>query len=73
MMHSYKVVDDLNGDNFRVLILVVMDDALVPQRHNGNIQTRWVLILVVMDDALVPAKISASRNEKGSLNPCCNG
>ena len=40
-----------------VLILVVMDDALVPFAVVVlNVSGLWVLILVVMDDALVLLK-----------------
>ena len=43
-----------NGNTyFNVLILVVMDDALVPNQLQLNPNAALVLILVVMDDALV--------------------
>ena len=38
----------------KVLILVVMEDALVPLKKNLFAQIIIVLILVVMEDALVP-------------------
>ena len=37
----------------QVLILVVMDDALVPLKPQSTVMMWCVLILVVMDDALV--------------------
>ena len=53
MMHSYR-----NGftmsEALKVLILVLMDDALVHSRIFGNAKVCGVLILVLMDDALVP-------------------
>ena len=54
MMHLYRThLPNQSAPIWEVLILVVMDDALVPKRS----VTRWnvpiVLILVVMDDALV--------------------
>ena len=57
-----------------VLILVLMDDALVP----GGILDEEdsflaVLILVLMDDALVRMPILFSLHFLESLNPCFNG
>ena len=54
------------GDG-RVLILVVMDDALVLLMISGKTVFRSVLILVVMDDALVPTwlkRLKPSSNNK---------
>ena len=53
MMHSYSEIKEEPHRTRCVLILVVMDDALVPcvRCHKDN--KLLVLILVVMDDALV--------------------
>ena len=54
MMHSHLGDLDKKVHLFRVLILVVMDDALA---HMTAVESCWiliVLILVVMDDALAP-------------------
>ena len=56
-----------------VLILVVMDDALVPNKKDVTSNQSIVLILVVMDDALVPHPIKLNDGRIFSLNPCCNG
>ena len=54
MMHSYYIKYDLSGGESYVLILVLMDDALVPfHAYHTRCREYWVLILVLMDDALV--------------------
>ena len=58
---------------WRVLILVVMDDALALFQSLFDNNTRTVLILVVMDDALAPYIIFMDLIFLYSLNPCCNG
>ena len=45
-----------------VLILVVMDDALVPSLRKRSPKIYQVLILVVMDDALVLVKFGSVVN-----------
>ena len=57
----------------KVLILVVMDDALAQPVRGANGELERVLILVVMDDALAPLDVSRQSQRKKSLNPCCNG
>ena len=53
MMHLYKDKDKRVEFQKVVLILVVMDDALVPEEISSAKLNAEVLILVVMDDALV--------------------
>ena len=54
MMHSYMSENEVSRIKFVVLILVVMDDALVPIKLlEKRAEVKEVLILVVMDDALV--------------------
>ena|GEM_PF-6541132 len=54
MMHSYNVEPTDQGQAVRlVLILVLMDDALVPNSMARLTEIGRVLILVLMDDALV--------------------
>ena len=65
---------ELTLPQHQVLILVVMDDALVPQPSLPHAKKQGrVLILVVMDDALVPIKQFFEKFNLNSLNPCCNG
>ena len=60
--------------NTLVLILVLMEDALVPFKVEGVEIVETVLILVLMEDALVlgdlDKKVYLFRR---SLNPCFNG
>ena|GEM_PF-2053980 len=55
-----------------VLILVLMDDALVPKWWEKMESLSAVLILVLMDDALVLTK-HQHMAQLLSLNPCFNG
>ena len=49
------IVNHIIANCSKVLILVVMDDALVRKQWNeAMLEIGIVLILVVMDDALVP-------------------
>ena len=58
----------------RVLILVVMDDALALILFMTDIKVSLnVLILVVMDDALAQATMWLKTRTSWGLNPCCNG
>ena len=54
MMHSYELLHQYLHVKDIVLILVLMDDALVPKYYFLEVLLREVLILVLMDDALVP-------------------
>ena len=57
-----------------VLILVLMDDALVPIKETRAFTQEEVLILVLMDDALVHlSKAQLVTLCKEGLNPCFNG
>ena len=57
MMHLYIMQSVINLEtSVSVLILVVMDDALVPKSSRVSLGHWVVLILVVMDDALVPTR-----------------
>ena len=56
-----------------VLILVLMDDALVPAIMKQKEDISFVLILVLMDDALVPFVWLLHLTSLLSLNPCFNG
>ena len=53
MMHSYISLGYLFGHTTKVLILVLMDDALVQNVVDNIRKDNTVLILVLMDDALV--------------------
>ena len=56
-----------------VLILVVVEDVLVPATQQpAPQQPAPVLILVVVEDVLVHKKNIGSKGTK-SLNPCCSG
>ena len=52
MMHSHVVNESAKVVENKVLILVVMDDALAPLSNDSSLGVGEVLILVVMDDAL---------------------
>ena len=56
----------------RVLILVVMEDALAQELAEQN-NLEIVLILVVMEDALAQEFKLFRDAKKFGLNPCCNG
>ena len=73
MMHSYLVLGCLKEKFGLVLILVVMDDALVPTSSGSFGMQTLVLILVVMDDALVQIYAGKWNVKETRLNPCCNG
>ena len=74
MMHSYrKYLCVFEHKVARVLILVLMDDALVPSFEWLAEENAWVLILVLMDDALVLTQFSSLKDIKVCLNPCFNG
>ena len=52
-MHSHTFIVNLIAEFIRILILVVMEDALAPIRKvKKALGRRPVLILVVMEDAL---------------------
>ena len=73
-MHSHEVKTFEKAAIARILILVVMEDALALTTPVWNIEgLTGVLILVVMEDALA----QDPKNRKGQrfrcLNPCCNG
>ena len=73
MMHLYVFQIFLAKYINMVLILVVMDDALVPGKLLKQLKKISVLILVVMDDALVLSFIQLCLHVLQCLNPCCNG
>ena len=52
-MHSYREADDVISFTTKVLILVLMEDALVPDTEMLEEEEDLVLILVLMEDALV--------------------
>ena len=56
-----------------VLILVVVDDGLVPNDELHTYARSTVLILVVVDDGLVPVVAKAEELGIRGLNPCCSG
>ena len=57
----------------KVLILVVMDDALARKVLDPKDVKTKVLILVVMDDALALVSYTVQVSSGQGLNPCCNG
>ena len=57
----------------RVLILVLMENALVLQKVLSQVDKAKVLILVLMENALVPIVETSSRLSVEGLNPCFNG
>ena len=74
MMHSYERINATTASEVKVLILVVMDDALVHLIMLVYMaMLMYVLILVVMDDALVLVEVGAIFCPEYCLNPCCNG
>ena len=60
-------------DLFLVLILVVMDDGLVPNGTKVILFALDVLILVVVDNGLVLAIKAGKKQLPSGLNPCCSG
>ena len=63
-----------NAGETRVLILVVMEDALAPILSLETwVKNEDVLILVVMEDALAHLWHFCLADAAGGLNPCCNG
>ena len=59
---------------YAVLILIVVEDGLVPmtvQRHTTK--PLEVLILVVVDNGLVPRSFGFIISQLTGLNPCCSG
>ena len=57
----------------RVLILVVVDNGLVPQHIEGFDPASVVLILVVVDNGLVRVAAESESKCVKRLNPCCSG
>ena len=58
----------------RVLILVVMEDALARVCSTvRKVHESRVLILVVMEDALALPNQGSNWRKQDCLNPCCNG
>ena len=57
----------------RVLILVVMEDGLVPGHGLRKLRYLCVLILVVVEDGLVRTTAIVALFHSTSLNPYCNG
>ena|GEM_PF-1573320 len=65
MMHSYLCKSCHISNDGRVLILVVMDDALVLYAWDyGKVLPADVLILVVMDDALVLSQLGGLQGSR---------
>ena len=65
---------NLRVQNVRtVLILVVVEDGLVPIRLGIKNSIQRVLILVVVEDGLVLTIRNINTTEMTSLNPCCSG
>ena len=64
--HSVRLLTD-------VLILIVMDNGLLPE--DGNLSERGdrVLILIVMDNGLLRLSKLVGKTFVNSLNPYCNG
>ena len=56
-----------------VLILVVVEDGLVPWVVRINPKVAKVLILVVVEDGLVLWQLLKVKLQDSSLNPCCSG
>ena len=62
------------GSDVVVLILVVVDDGLVPRTVVMNTVDEFdVLILVVVDDGLVHTDDKYFIKSTHGLNPCCSG
>ena len=51
-MHSHASVHVVKDRNSKVLILVLMEDALAHMWHEFYVTAWFVLILVLMEDAL---------------------
>ena len=56
-----------------VLILVVVDNGLVPLLLITFLLQLLVLILVVVDNGLVRINVVPSKEKTHGLNPCCSG
>ena len=56
-----------------VLILVVVEDGLVPPNPYFYGNSSCVLILVVVEDGLVLKDFKMTAESLKSLNPCCSG
>ena len=72
---SRTLVPFFNGkEHLEVLILIVVDNGLVPDsRRNRTDNQHQVLILIVVDNGLVPAFLPISSWFSISLNPYCSG
>ena len=57
----------------KVLILVLMEDALAQLQSGSVSPLKVVLILVLMEDALAHLITFLNKKAMKSLNPCFNG
>ena len=69
-----QVISELvnNGAN-NVLILIVVEDDLVPFKKLQVTNEKRVLILIVVEDDLVQSRIKFFVEPFKSLNPYCSG
>ena len=72
-MVSYLHDIEVEYHNDDVLILVVVDNGLVPQISRVIHRVIQVLILVVVDNGLVLFACGQVRGMVAGLNPCCSG
>ena len=56
-----------------VLILIVVDNGIVPEEELEVLQYYGVLILVVVDNGIVHVQLDANERTIPGLNPCCSG
>ena len=71
----HKVARGEDGELVWVLILVVVEDVLVPKKvyRQRHAEAKAVLILVVVEDVLVLFSLLSHNFLTLSLNPCCGG
>ena len=72
-MVSYDYIISLSSLLRLVLILIVMDNGLLPCRGTEIALRYSVLILIVMDNGLLPIVTLDPNKGLKRLNPYCNG
>ena len=72
-MVSYAACNGASINVVPVLILIVVDNGLVPVNASKTIAAEVVLILIVVDNGLVLEGKKYAVNLPDSLNPYCSG
>ncbi len=72
-MVSYECTVERPGFYHPVLILIVVEDGLVPTGLKFKFTDDTVLILIVVDNGLVHQRQRRQRSVRWCLNPYCSG